>query len=74
MDACSRIGRTICARPSSWKAERKAVLTALLFWFPSIDSDVQSISGSLRSPLIQIMADLLVIITRCLILLQKSRA
>ena len=38
MDACSRIGRTICARPSSWKAERKAVLVNEFFGMGVPDS------------------------------------
>ena len=70
----SLVGKsTIWARPSSWNAERKAVLIALLFWCPSIDSVFQSMSGRLRSPLIQMVADLLVF-TMCLILLQRSSA
>ena len=51
---------TIWERPSSWNAERKAVLIALLYWCPSIVSVVQSMSGRLRSPLIQMVADLMV--------------
>ena len=57
----SLVGKsTIWERPSSWNAERKAVLIALLYWCPSTVSVVQSMSGRLRSPLIQMVADLLV--------------
>ena len=56
----SLVGKsTIWERPSSWNAERKAVLIALLYWC-HIVSVVQSMSGRLRSPLIQMVADLLV--------------
>ena len=63
----------IWARPSSWNAERKAVLIELLYWCPSIASVFQYMSGRLRSPLIQMVADLFVF-TMCLILLQRSSA
>ena len=57
----SLVGKsTIWERPSSWNAERKAVLIALLYWCPSTVYVVQSMSGRLRSPLIQMVADLLV--------------
>ena len=69
----SRECQTIWARPCSWNAERKDVLIAVLCWCPSIDSDFQSMAGRLRSPLIQMVADLLVF-TMCLILLQRSSA
>ena len=55
----SLVGKsTIWERPSSWNAERKAVLIALLYWCPSIVYVVQSMSGRLRSP--QMVAALLV--------------
>ena len=70
----SLVGKsTIWERPSSWNAERKAALIALLFLCPSIAFVFQSMSGRLRSPLIQMEADLLMF-TMCLILLQRSRA
>ena len=54
----SLVGKsTIWERPSSWNAGRKAVLIVLL-WCPSIVSLFQSMSGRLRSPLIQTVADL----------------